>query len=99
MKLETEDTDALLDRLTVILLALRLLRDRTPLSEEQAGFVGRALDSARELERLVVAGIARRARLGGGVSHATVREQLSASLDGALDWLERERLEAHLEGC
>jgi hypothetical protein len=99
MKLGTEDTGVLLDGLTGILLALRLLHDRTSLSEEQAGLVERGLDSAHGLERLVVAGIARRARLGGEVSHATVREQLSESLDGSLCWRERERLEAHLEGC
>jgi hypothetical protein len=59
MQLAAEDTRKLLDDLTGILLALGLLRGRTPLSTGQVGLVDRALGSARDLERLAVERIAR----------------------------------------
>src|SRR6266540_801628 len=65
MKLAAEDTRELLDDLTSVLLALGLLRDRTPLSTGQVGLVDRALGSARDLERLVVEGIASQQQMGG----------------------------------
>ena len=99
MKLAAEDTRELLDDLTSVLLALGLLRDRTPLSTGQVGLVDRALGSARDLERLVVEGIASQQQMGGEVSHATAREQLGDDLDGSLEAPERERLATHLEAC
>jgi hypothetical protein len=99
MKLAAVDTRRLLDDLTSILLALRLLRDRTPLSTEQAALVGHALGSARHLARLAVDGIAGRKRIGGGISHEAARAQLGDELDGTPDSRERERLAAHLEAC
>jgi hypothetical protein len=98
MQLAAKETRELLDDLTNILLALGLLRERTPLSMQQRGLLDRALGSARDLERLAVGGIARR-QPAGGLSHAAARRQLGDALDGSPAAPERGRLAAHLAAC